>query len=85
MERFLELLHERDIKLVFIAMPVVQDYSLDEAMVETIRERDGVVYDYRHLDEITDNMFLDPIHLNESGSRVFTRRLAADISQDFGY
>lgn len=84
MDRFLELLRQRDVRLIFIAMPVIKDYSLNEDLVRTIRNSDGVVYDYRHMEGINDSMFLDPIHLNDQGSRVFTKRLAADISRELG-
>jgi len=80
-ERFLDMLEKNGTRAVFIAMPVVKDYSLDPALVQVIENGKGVLYDYRHLAGISKDMFLDPIHLDSRGGEVFTRSLLNDLNR----
>ena len=82
--KFLDLLHERNIQPVFIAMPVLSGYFLDDVFAANISKRDGVLLDYRYMPGISDDMFIDPIHLGEKGGHIFTERLSEDLAKIIG-
>lgn len=76
---YIEMLVANDIKPVIVAMPVMQNYKLDKDLFRVVSKNGGVVLDYRGLDGIDKDMFIDAIHLNERGSKVFTNHLARDL------
>ncbi len=80
MSRFLNMLTENNIETVFIAMPVITPYSIDRDLAKSMQLENTYLYDYRKLEGVSSDMFLDPIHLNSEGSRVFTKRLAQDFN-----
>jgi len=84
MDDFMRLLHRNSTKLIFIAMPVIKSYPLDKELVRSIRDGGGTLYDYRHLEGLSDDMFVDPIHLSEQGGHIFTARLSSDLNQILG-
>ena len=81
--KYLELLSKNNIKPVFVAMPVIDNYILDSDAISLIEENGGVFYDLRYMDGITKDMFIDPIHLGTAGSVLFTMSLADIISTQY--
>ena len=81
--KYLEMLSENNIKPVFVAMPVIQDYKLDSKIIDLIESNGGVFYDLRYMHGITRDMYIDPIHLGVDGSELFTMGLADKISRQY--
>lgn len=81
---FMKLLSVTKVKPIFVAMPVANRYGLNKTLVKTIYENNGVILDYRDLDGIKKNMYLDPIHLDERGSVIFTKKIITDLSKLVG-
>lgn len=80
LKKYMALLKSKGVEMVFISMPVKDDYDVDEELVAIFDEYGAQYFDYRHLSEITSDLFIDPIHLGTEGSRIFTMKLAADYS-----
>lgn len=73
---YLSNLERNNIESVIIAMPVKEKYDLDEGFYQVVNNYKGVVLDYRQLDGLSEDAFRDPIHLNEKGNEIFTRKIA---------
>jgi hypothetical protein len=82
--RFLYLSEPHKVKTVIMAMPVIEDYQLDKKVIDKVHKYGASLLDYRYLDGISDDMFIDPIHLGREGSHLFSKRLAADLSRIAG-
>ena len=76
---FIEMLKVQNITPVFVAMPLLEEYILDERLTNLIIEKGGYYLDYRKLDGLQKSMFVDPIHLSEQGSLIFTRMIGRDL------
>lgn len=72
-------LQDRGTRVVIVAMPVRSEYEVDPALQDLARENLIVLLDYRSTPGIDGSSFLDNMHLSESGQRVLTNRLAADL------
>lgn len=69
---FIDSIKSNNRKLIVMAMPVVEDYDLDSGLIQIIEQQNITFYDMRKVDEIDSEMYLDPIHLNESGRNKFS-------------
>jgi hypothetical protein len=78
LERLINSLANHSVKLILIAMPVVSEYKIDPLLRSKIN-KDISFLDFRNLDVIKENMFVDPIHLGEKGRVAFTRALADSL------
>jgi hypothetical protein len=76
LQAFIHLAKERNTMLVFIAMPVVNLYTIDPALIQLLRSNNVVFSDYRAAPFIKKDMFLDSMHLDEAGRDVFSKNLA---------
>jgi hypothetical protein len=74
--RFSRMAQETGIKLVLVAMPVKDEYQLNPDLVETVKKHQIAFLDMRHTPGLENNMYLDPIHLNEVGRHRFSLALA---------
>ncbi len=80
--KFIQVLKENDIKMILVAMPVKQDYRLDDEL-ENILEREGItLIDMREYNGLDDDMFKDGQHLNEEGARLFTSVLSRKLMKE---
>lgn len=66
---------ERGIQVMLMAMPVQTGYSIDKELLFAAESLNIQIMDFRHVDGITSNSFLDVMHLNAQGRRVFTKNL----------
>jgi hypothetical protein len=80
--KFLSMLAQNDVEAIIIAMPVIEKYSLDPALVGKVHDAKGVFYDFRRMEGIKSSMYLDPIHLNSIGSEIFTQKVAIDLGRN---
>ncbi len=68
--------------IVLMAMPVRNNpYSLDPELLNTVKNKDITLLDYRNLDFITDDLFTDEMHLTKAGSALLTARLVDDLAK----
>ncbi|MCW8934271.1 MAG: hypothetical protein OQK98_06065 [Gammaproteobacteria bacterium] len=66
-------------QLVVMAMPVIDNYSIDAELLDTFTSLGIPLLDLRNVEKIEKNMFLDSIHLNAEGSRIFTEALVEKL------
>ncbi len=78
--KYISFLKDKGVKIVFISMPVKDDYGVDNELISTLDEYGAQYLDYRHMNGITSDLFIDPIHLGSEGSRIFTSKLAEEYS-----
>lgn len=76
---YLKMLSTHNIKSIIVLMPVIDRYTLDEKFFSVASRNGSIILDYRELDDIDNDMFRDPIHLNERGNKIFTYHLAVDL------
>ncbi|MBW9265595.1 MAG: hypothetical protein K1563_18210 [Candidatus Thiodiazotropha sp. (ex. Lucinisca nassula)] len=68
--------------VVLMAMPIRENtYELDPELLNLVKSEGISLLDYRSLDFITDNLFLDEMHLNENGSALLTQKLVVDFAK----
>ena len=72
-QRLLDLAGEHNIRVAVVAMPVQQSYDVDQNVLEMTRKADGLFLDCRHIEALSDKSYLDEIHLNPDGARIFSR------------
>ncbi|MCU7884119.1 MAG: hypothetical protein KZQ82_07945, partial [Candidatus Thiodiazotropha sp. (ex Lucinoma annulata)] len=66
--------------VVLLAFPIRdKSYELDTGLVTFTKDHNVSLLDYRNLDGITKESFLDEMHLSENGSALLTRRLVEDF------
>lgn len=70
--RLIDSIKNDNLKIIIMAMPVIEDYDLDSDLIKLIQQLNIEFYDMRKIVELDESMFLDPIHLNESGRRKFS-------------
>lgn len=78
--RLAERLASSGSRLVVVAMPVRDEYSIDPALIELAEEGVLSVLDYRHVPGIDQTSFKDSMHLNRAGQDLITRRLGTDLA-----
>ena len=74
--RFLEKAGASNVRVIAVAMPTMDSYRLDPAIEKTVAEMGMTFFDLRHPEGLEKRHFDDPLHLNEEGTALFTRRLA---------
>jgi len=66
--------------IILLAMPVIQDYVIDENLVRITQDLDVHLIDMRHTGLITKSMYRDAIHLNLEGSQIFSEVIAQKLA-----
>ena len=75
LNRFLDELDKNGTKLIIIAMPIEDRYSVDAGLAALLQERALEYLDYREFFVNTESVYKDGAHLNEKGKRIFTSAL----------
>lgn len=65
--------------IILMAMPVKQAYAIDENLVHVAQDLGVALIDMRNTGLITNDMYLDPIHLNPEGREIFSNLLAQKL------
>lgn len=78
---FLTMLKENNIKAIFVAMPVKNKYKIETELPEIINSSGMHLLDLTEVPNLTDDMFLDIVHLDERGSNIFSQSLVDKILQ----
>jgi len=81
--RFSKLVHQSHSKLIVVAMPVQNEYEIDAGLMAATTKLGIVLIDMRQTPGITHDLFLDPIHLNETGRMKFSAALARKLTGTF--
>jgi hypothetical protein len=79
LERFLDILSKRKMRVVIIAMPILEVYRIDPEIKKIIEKYGMKFLDCRDIPGITNNNFVDSMHLEDQGSKIFSRYLASKI------
>lgn len=78
----IDQLENRASRLVVMAMPVRDgDFEIDHALKNLLSSKGVELLDYRNLDEIGYELFLDDMHLNNQGANILTSRLVSDLTK----
>jgi hypothetical protein len=66
---------------MFIAMPVINPYQIDQGLLKICAENSPTVrlLDERGTSYLSDSDFVDPIHLGKTGSQKFMRKIVPAI------
>jgi len=78
--RLLHSIHQSGTRVILMAMPVVNDYPLDPALLAISRKLQVPLLDVRHVDGLNDAMFKDSIHLNPTGRSRFSKYITDQIA-----
>ncbi len=81
---FARLIDAEGGRLLLIAMPVRNEYSIDAMLPVATRQLGVPLLDLRQLPGLDESMFVDPIHLNAAGRAVFSSHLAELLETSFG-
>jgi hypothetical protein len=78
---FLKTAEARDTPLIFIAYPVRSEnghatYAIDPAVVEMLHAHGATYIDLRQVAGLERGHYADHMHMNETGRRLYTQRLA---------
>lgn len=76
----LEKLSGRGSRVVLVAMPVMNPYEIDRGLCNVISDTPHRFLDMRYAVPSTHDLYRDSLHLNEAGARLFSERLAAELS-----
>ena len=80
LQLFVERLADKNIRVLFVAMPVTDRYDVDPHLVKALRASGGYFFDARALRSIIPSSFKDSIHLNEKGSAILTDAVIAHLA-----
>lgn len=81
LRHFLETAAAHDTPLIFIAFPVRSEkwaatYAIDPAVVEMLHAHGATYIDLRQVAGLEREHYADHMHMNETGRRIYTQRLA---------
>ena len=68
---------------LFVAMPVLDRYEISSSLCSELTQANSSFVDMRGLVELRLDDYRDPLHLNESGRKKFTRAFADVLSSNF--
>jgi hypothetical protein len=77
-KQYMELLEKKHVKTIFLAMPVSEDYHVDDELIRLIREK-NIFIDMRYIKGLQKDMFVDPIHLGTQGRKIFSDNLVQQL------
>jgi hypothetical protein len=80
LQALLQSINRTGSQVILIAMPVVNNYELDEQLIKISAQLQVPLLDMRHVDGLTDTMFEDTIHLNSSGRSKFSKYITEMIA-----
>ena len=79
LKKIINNLEKANTKTIFISMPVIDDYMVTDKFNSVIADSESIYLDYRKNNIFIEELFRDPIHLNEKGREIFTKFLFKDI------
>jgi hypothetical protein len=83
LDRLMKLARSHNVRVIFVAMPLREDYALDP-QIQRIVEAGGMsFFDCRSVDGINQVSFIDEMHLTTSGAQVYSHFLARQLAERF--
>lgn len=80
LERLLRLAEGRGVKVVLVAMPQPNVYSLSPQIERAVNAANSIFIDARVIEGLGREHYLDEMHLNRGGSTLFSRFLAQHLA-----
>lgn len=84
LDRFINLAKGHGVRVIFLAMPLRDEYALDPELRKTIEAAGMTLVDGRHVKGIGAETFEDEMHLNGDGAEIYTRFLARRLAPQLG-
>lgn len=75
MTRLVQLANSAGSRLLFVAMPVRDEYELPGGLVEAVVGAGGQLIDLRDVEGLTREHFLDSLHLSPNGAEIYSAAL----------
>lgn len=83
LERLISLARNHNVRVIFVAMPLREEYTLDP-QVQRIVEAEGMsFFDFRAVDGINQVSFVDEMHMTPGGASVYSEFLARQLAERF--
>lgn len=80
LKRMIFELSQKKSKIIFVAMPLPQRYSIKPELLEII-QNSGIFIDLREINEIDNTKFVDHMHLGITGQKIFTQELLLKVKE----
>lgn len=81
LEQFVHLAEANGVKVIVVAMPQKEHYTLDPGLQPVVESAGGTLIDARDVDGLTRADFMDQLHLNPTGATIYSRYLARQLVQ----
>lgn len=81
LKRLLALASRRRIRVIVAAMPLPEVYPVDPALLEILRNSGAAYVDCRNVEGIGPKQFVDGLHLDAEGARLYTRAFAQRLGE----
>jgi hypothetical protein len=83
LERLMTLAHKHNVRVIFVAMPLREEYKLDPQIQRTVEAAGMSFFDFRSVDGIDSVSFIDEMHLTSGGAAVYSHFLARQLAERF--
>ncbi len=80
LKRFLAEIDTRSVRVVFVATPVRDPYTLDPALWALLTDHGAELLDTRAVPGLTPAVFDDALHLSPEGAEIYSRALAKKLA-----
>ncbi|MEZ5940691.1 MAG: hypothetical protein R3C18_04820 [Planctomycetaceae bacterium] len=76
LESLLQLIRQDNVRIVLAAMPLAEEYRIDEGLTDIARRYKVPIVDCQHIEGITPDMFPDGVHMTATASKLYSSHLA---------
>jgi hypothetical protein len=83
LERLIQLASQRGVRVIFVAMPLREAYTLDPLVRKTVEEGGMTFVDCRDVAGLGRESYLDEMHLKPEGAAVYSQFLAHQLAGEF--
>jgi hypothetical protein len=84
LQRFIKILRNDNVLPVFVAMPVKAPYDINPELQRILSE-ECILIDCREVSGLKNDMFVDPIHLGQSGRTILSHDLANKMKTEIPF
>lgn len=81
--RLISLAREHNVRVIFIAMPLREEYTLDPQIQRIVESQHMSFFDFRAVDGINQVSFVDEMHMTPGGASVYSEFLARQLAERF--
>jgi hypothetical protein len=83
LERFITLAGEKGVRVIFVAMPLREAYTLDPLVQKTVEDGGMTFVDCRQVTGLGRESYVDEMHLKPEGAAVYSQFLARQLAGGF--